>query len=112
MLQPEYLRISPYALENLLELKDLIKKSTTLSELEDNCSKFIMDLEETGQYVRYLANEIEIKWRYEARRLGIELRLEVSIITCLLSSDQIYRETCFVLFVVEFTKHLRLKFDK
>ena len=61
---------------------EMIKNCSALSELEDKCSEFIMDLEETGQYIRYLANEIEIKWRYEAGRLGIELRLEVSIVTC------------------------------
>ena len=65
-------------------MENLIEKCTTLSELEDKCSEYITDLEETGQYIRYLTNEIEIKWRYEAGRLGIELRLEVSIVTYLL----------------------------
>ena len=82
--QIESPKTSPYPFIRLLEVEDIIEKCTTLSELEDKCSEFIMDLEENGQYIRYLANEIEIKWRYEAGRLGIELRLEVSMITCLL----------------------------
>ena len=55
---------------------DTIDKCTTLSELEDKCSKFIMAHEETsGRIVR----RIECMWRDEARKHGIELRLEVSI---------------------------------
>ena len=67
---------------------DMIAGCTTLSELEDKCSKFIMACEETGGYVPRIVRRIEHMWRDEAKELGIELKLEVSIIsTCLLLTN-------------------------
>ena len=56
---------------------DMIAECTTLSELEDKCSKFIMAYEGTGGHI---VRRIEHKWRDEAKELGIELRLEVSTV--------------------------------
>ena len=57
----------------------MIVECTTLSELEDKCSEFIMAHEETGGYVPHIVRRIAHMWRDEARELGIELKLEVSI---------------------------------
>ena len=66
----------------------IIDECTTLSELEDKCSKFIMACEETGGYVPRIVRGIAHMWRDEAKELGIELRLEVGIIsTCLLLTN-------------------------
>ena len=56
---------------------DMIAECTTLSELEDKCSKFIMACEEIGGHT---VRRIESMWRDEANELGIELRLEVSTV--------------------------------
>ena len=56
---------------------DIIAECTTLSELEDKCSKFIMACEEIGGHT---VRRIERMWRDEAKELGIELRLEVSTV--------------------------------
>ena len=65
-----YRHLHPY------QMLDMIAECTTLSELEDKCSKFIMAYKETGGRI---VRRIERMWRDEARELGIELRLEVSI---------------------------------
>ena len=38
----------------------IIDECTTLSELEDKCSKFIMAYEETGGYVPHIVRRIDI----------------------------------------------------
>ena len=56
-----------------------ITQCTTLLELEDNCSKFLVSCEESGRLVRDMAEKMANILREVARDLSIEFRLEVSI---------------------------------